>query len=312
MKNKLLRKSHVIDVVISLLLIVSMFSTIVLAERDEIKSNGINTIIFDDELDQSQTQHDNLGLAVGHDYQDGLNWSAAQSFIPQKSILTRVELFICCIGYSMSNPYVLAIREELNGVNLAVASVSHTQIPPWSPLEWIEFDFEDIPVIAGETYYLVSYTTATYDNIYIWGGGENNPYSKGNGFVSIDGGQTYEPLFDMDTCFKTYGKASDLDIGKITGGLGKVCVEINNNYDSAIEDISWSISVQGGILNRINVVTEGTIDVLEVGASEIVCTDRFIFGLGTINIVVTVESAELGEISKTAEGLVLLFIIIIR
>jgi len=55
MKNKLLRKNRVVGVVISLLLIISMFSTIVLAERNEIKSNGVNSLIFNDELDQSQT-----------------------------------------------------------------------------------------------------------------------------------------------------------------------------------------------------------------------------------------------------------------
>ena len=42
MKNKLLRKNHVVSVVILLLLIISMFSTIGLADRNEIKSNIVN------------------------------------------------------------------------------------------------------------------------------------------------------------------------------------------------------------------------------------------------------------------------------
>ena len=312
MKNNMLKKSHALGIGISLLLIVSMFSTIVLAERNEIKSDGMNTVIFNDELDQSQTQYDNMGLMIGYYYYyPAYNWTGAQSFIPQKSILTRVELFIRQTGYAMSKPYTLAIREELNGENLAVASVNHNQIPLHPP-EWIEFDFEDIPVIPGETYYMVSYTESIHDNGYVWGGAHNNPYPYGYAFVSLDGGQTWQDPDDTDTCFKTYGKASDLEIGEITGGLCKICVEINNNYDSAIEDIAWSISVQGGILNRINVVTEGTLDVLDAGASEIVCTDRFIFGLGPIEITVTAESDTAGISTRISGGTVLLFFIIIQ
>ena len=129
---------------------------------------------------------------------------------------------------------------------------------------------------------------------------------------SDDGGNTWHHYSTDDTCFKTYGMHAPLQIVKITGGLGKVCAEIKNNFGSDVENVNWSIAVEGGLLGRINVVTVDTIDVLATDEVEIVCTDKFVFGLGTIEITVTVESDEIDRVIRTVDGFVLLFLIIIR
>lgn len=84
----------------------------------------------------------------------------------------------------------------------------------------------------------------------------------------------------------------ELEITEVKGGLGKVSATIENIGEVEATDIGWSITVQGGILGFINVTTEGTIPSIDVGASEVVQTDKFIFGLGWVNITIEVDYAD--------------------
>ena len=103
-----------------------------------------------------------------------------------------------------------------------------------------------------------------------------------------------------------------LEIGEIKGGLGKVSTTIKNVGDADATDVNWSISVTGGILGRIDILTEDAIASLAVGEEVSVSTDGFIFGLGSIDIVVSASCAEAVPISveKTATGFVLLFFVL--
>jgi len=192
MKNKLLRKNHGVGVIISLLLIISMFSTMVLAEKNE-----KNTIIFEDELDQSQTNIDEWIFVDSYIY-------LAQSFIPQLNTLTRVELLLSKDpDFPPSSPFELAIRDSLTGDNLAHNSVNPGQIPGFPSSDWIEFDFDDISVTTGNTYYIIVYTD-DYEG-YLWGHAVDNPYPYGMMHYSMDGGNTWGDFATLDGCFKTYG-----------------------------------------------------------------------------------------------------------
>ena len=198
MKNKMLKNGHVIGIAISLMVIISIFSTIVLAERNELKNNGINTLIFNDELDQSQTNID-LWLYMGsYAY-------LAQSFVPQLNNLTRVELFLTKdTDYPPSLPFEVAIRDSLTGINLAHKNVNPEQIPFYPYGDWIEFDFDDISMTTGQTYYIIAYTNA--DGGYMWGCSESDPYPNGMMYESTDGGYNWNAFPpSMDACFKTYG-----------------------------------------------------------------------------------------------------------
>ena len=105
---------------------------------------------------------------------------------------------------------------------------------------------------------------------------------------------------------------AEIEIGDISGGLGKVCAEIKSVGEVSIENVVWNISVKGGILGRINVTTGGIIDEIEPGNSEIVCTDKFIFGLGKIEITVSAEADNADKVTKKVDGFVLLIFVIIR
>ena len=111
-----------------------------------------------DELDQSQEVMTENALApVGQvPTPDPINVQVAQSFIPTKEILTRAELFIGA-NSTASHPYYLAIREELTGDDLTLTDVGPC-VPPVEEFGWVEFDFDDVMITPGQTYYIVSYT----------------------------------------------------------------------------------------------------------------------------------------------------------
>ncbi|MFO7678110.1 MAG: hypothetical protein R6V50_07010, partial [Thermoplasmatota archaeon] len=102
-----------------------------------------------------------------------------------------------------------------------------------------------------------------------------------------------------------------LQIGEITGGIGKINAEIKNVGDADATDISWEINVTGGILKRINIQTEDVIPSIPVGETVTVTTEGFIFGLGKIDITVSAHCADSlpTNVEKTATGRVLLFLI---
>ncbi len=87
---------------------------------------------------------------------------------------------------STSQPCVLAIRDNLTDENLAVASVDTKRIPccEWNPdrrdqFAWIDFNFDDIWVTPGQTYYIVVYTTNITENYYWISGNGTNIYPNG-------------------------------------------------------------------------------------------------------------------------------------
>lgn len=159
-----------------------------------------SSVLNPDELDQFQTEYDS-GFMIG------FSRAAAQEFIPQKGILTRVELYIQRYEvYPPVQPFCIAIRNSLNGENLAVTNVVANNIPYIEA--WIEFNFEDIPVNPGKTYYLISYTD-DQQGFFIWRGIDSNPYPNGIAYSSVNNGETWKNEPDFDLCFKTYGLVND-------------------------------------------------------------------------------------------------------
>ncbi|MEA2054342.1 MAG: hypothetical protein U9O96_04410 [Candidatus Thermoplasmatota archaeon] len=151
-------------------------------------------------LDQQQTQRDG-GLACL--FEDEF----AQGFVPTKDMLTRVELLI-----NRSDPVIpgleIAIRDAYDGGNLVSVGLDR-DFPPDS-YTWIEFDFEDIHVTPGETYYIVwdGWHGGTLDNAYYWGFGSGDPYPEGQSYHYDDIHEYWRIIDDPegDFCFKTYGR----------------------------------------------------------------------------------------------------------
>ncbi len=102
--------------------------------------------------------------------------------------------------------------------------------------------------------------------------------------------------------------SSVVEIGNITGGVFSISAEILNKGTMDITSLNWSIALDGGlvILGKTNA---GTIDALASGESTVIA-DRPVFGFGRITITVTVEVPNADPVTKTATGLLLLFLIL--
>jgi hypothetical protein len=235
---------------------------------------NISTIaLIGDELDQSQTVMTNNTLVpIGQILFFGnlTNFQIAQSFIPEKEIITRVELYIGK-NSSTTYPIYLSIRKELTEKDLTYTSVETSQVPT-GELGWVEFDFNNISVNTGQTYYIVAITENTTDNWYGWGANNDSiSYPLGCAWFSIDDGfnwtnesssssshstssfvNTDEPLrfnknFTWDMCFKTYGRENTPPETPIIDGptIGKPGVDYNYTFistDPEGDDIYYHIS----------------------------------------------------------------------
>ena len=142
----------------------------------------------------------------------------AQSFVPTKETLTGVELLLGRIGFIRSDIKV-TIRNDLNGEDLATATMPYNSVPLiWRLFigfpDWIYFDFPDISVLPGETYYITLYTDGGFGlklsllSSYRWSISWNpDSYLNGKGWFSNVQGDNPTPwkIWDQpfDFCFKT-------------------------------------------------------------------------------------------------------------
>ncbi len=107
---------------------------------------------------------------------------------------------------------------------------------------------------------------------------------------------------------------SNLDISIHRIGFGRICADIINSGDENVSDINWNLSVQGGVLSRINVLSEGYIEMMDSGSTETVCTQSGSIkrGLGRITVTVTVTMDGKEPITETANGFVIGRLVIVR
>jgi PKD repeat protein len=101
-----------------------------------------------------------------------------------------------------------------------------------------------------------------------------------------------------------------LTIGNISGGLFKITAEILNPSSIQVANVNWSISLDGGLI-FLGKQKSDTMLSLDPGDSVII-TDKPIVGIGKVSITITAEASGIKPITKTVDGFVFLFVIIIR
>jgi len=168
------------------------------------KQNDVMSTSKGDVLDQSQPAMDWFGPIGSGPLWGNLNYIIAQTFTPTMPVLTRVELMVGR-NYTTIYNYTVAIRDSLNGSDMTSVSVAAEQIVIEN-FSWIEFDFPDIEVTPGNTYYIVSYTVNATDNWYAWGLKMGDVYLNGTIYFTIDDGITWEEEPGGDMTFMTYGR----------------------------------------------------------------------------------------------------------
>jgi hypothetical protein len=219
-----------------------------------------NTALFD-ELDQSQSAVGSQIYWVGR-YDPAIR-QGAQSFIPQKGILTRVELYLSRWEvYPASEPFHLAIRETLTGTTLSEISINPNIVPIYD-FAWITFDLPDIPINVGETYFLVGYSNDNSNNgMYWWGGANTNPYANGIAYFLDENNPNWQQSVSDDMGFKTYGIENDPPEKPSITGTVKGIPDVLYNYTlTAIEpdgeNIKYVIDWDDGNQEETEYVSSG-------------------------------------------------------
>lgn len=213
-----------------------------------------------DEIDQYQeVMTENAFAPVGQIPipENPVNVQVAQSFIPGKDVITRVEIYIGK-NSTATYPIIISVREELTEGDLTTESVDPSLVPT-EEFGWVEIDLPDILITTGQTYYLVAITENTTENYYAWGANnESESYPSGCAWFSVDDGESWtnesasthshniqlinreseKIMMDdpgtWDMCFKTYGETNDPpDIPTIEGPTsGKAGVEYDWTFYS--------------------------------------------------------------------------------
>jgi hypothetical protein len=158
--------------------------------------------IFNDSQDQEQLLTDNFGYPLCS------NWTWAQSFVPQLNILTRVKLKL--FSDEADDTLKVSIRKNIDNKDLT----NVTKILKYDTFEdWVEFDFKDITVTVGDTYYILcmSLNKSILPNCYYWNfawgdGVIPGPYQNGCCYYTNDGYTWLNTSsYDDDFCFITFG-----------------------------------------------------------------------------------------------------------
>jgi len=100
-----------------------------------------------------------------------------------------------------------------------------------------------------------------------------------------------------------------VDIGMIKGGLFKITAPIKNTAIVEAEDITWKISLDGGVI-LLGKESTGTIDTILPG-EETSVSSNLIFGFGPTRVVMTIEIPE-GSDTRNQGAYMLLFFITVN
>jgi len=272
---------------------------------------------YTDELDQSQTAFDGT-LPVGYANMGPVfNLSIAQSFIPQKDVLTRVQ-FLMGRNVTTTEPCVLAIRGNLSGDDLAKMYLWPEEFPVVNgtpaedDLAWVDFNFSDIWVTTGQTYFIVIYTTYQVGNFYWVSGNGSNLYPNGTVYVSTDNGTTWSEFMEgADGCFKTFGlEETFFNITSMSRVFG-TAFTVKNTGNATAQDIVIGYSLRGGFLGGLSILSnESTSLSLEPGKEFNVKITAF--GFGPVTLSASVQAANVKVTSFEEEGFIFLVFIFVK
>ena len=86
----------------------------------------------------------------------------------------------------------------------------------------------------------------------------------------------------------------DLEFGIAKYSFGEIQAKIKNIVEEELTDIDWNITVKGGLLNRINVSANGSIDELGPGITQKISTEprSIVLRFGPVVIEVTATVGE--------------------
>ncbi|KAA0004734.1 MAG: hypothetical protein FE038_01835 [Thermoplasmata archaeon] len=207
---------------------------------------SVSTSFSEDEIDQEQNESNN-GYRIYKDYWAAQSFKTCMERITRvKILINRTEKKSFSVGLSKSSLVIknsfglglnkikesllekkssflnklsnrgrmplgkvgsitLSIRKDIDGRDLTKKTLSPEEIR--KDADWIEFDFPDVDVEQGGTYYIVVRASGGDEkNFYKWLYMCVGPYENGNAFISDDHGATWRIRSSWDFAFKVYGR----------------------------------------------------------------------------------------------------------
>jgi hypothetical protein len=139
-----------------------------------------------------------------------------------------------------------------------------------------------------------------------YSGKDSNGDGMGDIPYSISGGNNQDRYPLMEPINLTF---SELEV-EIIGGFG-IHISIRNTGETDVYDVKWNVRLTGGILNRINLFNEGSIDKLPPD-SKITTDMSFIFSIGPLKITATANASNTEMISERKNGFIFFFFVILK
>jgi hypothetical protein len=152
-------KRKILYIFVMMLLISTVSVTIGSNENQEINIKRVSNL---NESIEVVDQHNPVFDIYGFWFEEG-DTGCAQSFIPEHSPLTKVEMVMNVYGNPPTTNYTLSVRESLDGEDIVSYTVNSDDFIDYN----VQFIFPDTELTVGMTYWLV----LTADN---FGGAEND------------------------------------------------------------------------------------------------------------------------------------------
>ena len=243
-------KRKILTVLICMMLFTIVSTASISIKSGHIEINKESTLTnVEYVLDQKQFLND------GHSNIHRNIWMA-QSFKPSMTPLTKVLLKIDK-PVVIDEPLLFSIRKNLTGSELTYIPITSDEIPYY--INWVEFDFPDIEVEVGETYYIIVRTNSPSSKSYRWLYKNNetemgDPYENGKQWISFTSGHDWEPTeyqtSFIDSTFQTYSYISKPDLN-CSGFINWTDIEpastvtgnfIVENIGTPLSHIDWEIT----------------------------------------------------------------------
>jgi hypothetical protein len=324
MENRTIRFAKVGPLFIVAILVVSSATVMASNQEKTVFSSTTETSPFSGhcsgETELKYYTEENLDKPIGIPCVDSVAWQSAirltQMEMTAYSDWTLKKVNVAFNGESDCHSIDVRIYIYDKGTNIhpgpiiandttyTVHTTGVTTIPLVTP---VSLNGHEELWVAVEWYQMAGYILQSY----AWLDTLSGPHIQNKSdFVYLDG--IWSQLHDaLPTADGRWGVGAiiegqgntQLAIGNIKGPM-RIKADVQNIGEDDATNVTWSISITGGLFKGINTSTTGTIQLLAAGASTSISVHIF-FGFGKISLIITATAKNALEVTATKSAFLL-------